>query len=99
MVNSSPARERALEGHDVGVVHDADADVVRIVPARDLGALHVSGNFVDDGDAVAGPAVRQDEASIFGTAGVEDLARDGAVLGQQGDFVFGAEGKVGAIRW
>ena len=93
MVKDFAGGERALEGHDVGVVHDADAEVVGIVPAADFSVLHVTGNFGDDGDAVAGAAIGDEEASIFRTAGIEDFAWDGAVLGEEGDFVFRAEGK------
>ena len=37
--------ESALEGHEVSVVHDADAHMVRIVEALNLSALHVAGHL------------------------------------------------------
>ena len=64
-----------------------------IVPAVDLRALHVAGHLAEDRDAVAGESVGDQQARIFGAAGVKGLARNGAVLREQRDFVRRSERK------
>ena len=83
--------EPPFEGHDVGVIHGAYANGVVCVPASHFGALHVAGDFVEDGDAIACSGIDDEDARVFRAAGVEDFAGNGAILCEESDFVFGPE--------
>ena len=85
------AGNSAFEGHQVGIVENADAHMLRIVPAGNLGALHVPGNLAQDSHANAGSPIGHQQSRIFRAPGVKDLARNRSVLRQQRGFILRPE--------
>ena len=72
----------ALEGHEIGIVEDADTHAVRIVPTGNFGALHGARNFAENGHAHAGEAIGYQQSRIFQAPGVENLAGNGSILSE-----------------
>src|SRR6266568_7689822 len=96
-VENLAGRNGPFERHDVGVVQDADADAVGLVPAADLCSLHVARHFAEDGEAIAGTAICYQQSRIFRTPGVKGLAWDSAILREEGGFVSRSKGDVDGL--
>ena len=58
-------RKRAFEGHQIGIVQNADTYMSGVIPGIDFCPLHIAGNLAKNGESIAGARIGYKKACIF----------------------------------